>query len=459
MAGTRKPMRRKDPPRPSRRSPRNHGDTHQSKKSPRVEELIDISSSYGGSVKQEFEQTNSLSQNSSPSDEGQNGERFAKRGKVMNDEAGGQVSEEDKLKELVNCLASIIVNGTNICDTENAAGLSLLVTSCLSPNKSTVTNMADADTLLATFSPISERFSKSAPIMRSGASGNPKNLQDNAFVRKLFNTQEPQENYDHYINNKPIPTLKNEFIKRGVRIPHWMDVAFRPPVDLDLDDIEAVTATYIFLSNNAEGICGNEVLVKCSWGIGDRNTLKTLIPKTWIDQEILNILASKMTHCESKMTTNNNNWFLPTTFAQYVLQWGSKPDEMIERYKTKFMGMVDYLRKIFVPINDSNLHWYLMVIDFNNNKIVILDSLRCEMQNGRRKRYVKKLAMFIEEMLLDPSFYEKPNIEKPMITDFVIIEPHGLPQQLNGYDCGVWVAKWMSDYTWDDDYNSISVSE
>ncbi|KAJ1430535.1 Ulp1 protease family, C-terminal catalytic domain [Sesbania bispinosa] len=330
MAGTRKGFRRKDPPRPTRRSPRIEELNVVEKKIRDLKRLLRFRPAY-------VLASHKVS--------------FAKRVKGLNEEYGEQ-SEKDHLRDLVKCLASIIVNGNNFTQSQLAAGLPLLLTTCLTPKNSSVKRTIEADKM------------------------------------------DGSDNCDHYINKKPIPSFNNDAIKRGLKIPYWMQLSFRPPVDMDLDNLEIVTAAYIFHTDLAGGSNGK--------------TLRTLMPAIWIDQEVLNLLASKLTYFESKISTNNSAWFLPTTFAQYALTWGSTPEAMIKRYQEKFMGKVDYLCKIFVPINDQDSHWYLMIIDVNHNKIVILDSLMCELRNGWRKRHAKKL--------------------------------------------------WMSDYVWDDDYNSISVT-
>ncbi|KAJ1431407.1 Ulp1 protease family, C-terminal catalytic domain [Sesbania bispinosa] len=433
MAGNRKGFRRKTPPRPSRRSPRIQHLNGENEKKPRPEEIIEISSSYRGT-------------------DPVGGDPIG----GVNDEHEHQY-ENAQLRELVKYLASIIASGNNFTQSQLGAGFPLLLSTCLTPKNSCVTRTIDAENILASLSGPSDRLTKSAPSMVTGSSDKPQNLEDMNIVRNFFTKMDGGDNVDHYINKKPIPIFHNDAIKRGLQIPYWMQLSFRPSIDMDLDDLEVVMAAYIFQSENVKEY---NVLIRCAWGVGNRKTLRTLIPSTWIDQEVLNLLASKLTHFESKITRHNSAWFMPTTFSQYALERGNKQEKAIHDYKDNFMGKVECLHKIFVPLNDQNTHWYLMVIDVIENNIVILDSLQSEWQNEWRKRYVKKLvSMFIEEMLLDPSFYEHPTTKKQMISDYVIIQPQGLPHQLNGYDCGVWVAKWMSDYVWDDDYHAISVTQ
>ncbi|XLR53444.1 hypothetical protein S83_004116, partial [Arachis hypogaea] len=68
-------------------------------------------------------------------------------------------------------------------------------------------------------------------------------------------------------------------------------------------------------------------------------------------------------------------------------------------------------------------------------------------------------AIFIERMLKHKSFYNSNEITVPRISKFRIVEPSDLPQQRKGSnDCGIWVAQWMKECGWTDDFG-ITVSD
>ncbi|XLS47354.1 hypothetical protein HN51_021712, partial [Arachis hypogaea] len=68
-------------------------------------------------------------------------------------------------------------------------------------------------------------------------------------------------------------------------------------------------------------------------------------------------------------------------------------------------------------------------------------------------------AIFIERMLKHKSFYNSSEITVPRISKFRIVEPSDLPQQRKGSnDCGIWVAQWMKECGWTDDFG-ITVSD
>ncbi|TKY63984.1 Carboxy-terminal domain protein [Spatholobus suberectus] len=62
-------------------------------------------------------------------------------------------------------------------------------------------------------------------------------------------------------------------------------------------------------------------------------------------------------------------------------------------------------------------------------------------------------------MLMDKSFYDHPHIvDKHVISNFSLVEPRGLGhQRIGSNDCGVWVAKWMIECAWREDYDQIFV--
>ncbi|TKY63983.1 Carboxy-terminal domain protein [Spatholobus suberectus] len=119
--------------------------------------------------------------------------------------------------------------------------------------------------------------------------------------------------------------------------------------DMILDDIDAAIAAYIFMTDE-ENHYGGEILIKSNSFTGDRKTLKTLMPKGWMDQEVLNLLACKLTNVEKFLSTEPTTWFLPTTFAQYALDWCDKPENVMDFFKRNFTGKLDYVRKKVVIV-------------------------------------------------------------------------------------------------------------
>ncbi|KAL2323508.1 hypothetical protein Fmac_027887 [Flemingia macrophylla] len=107
-----------------------------------------------------------------------------------------------------------------------------------------------------------------------------------------------------------------------------------------LDDVQSLVVAYIYGVNKDTMQYGKEVLIKAGGDkqiFGDRRTLKTLVPRSLIDQEI------------------------------------------------------------FIPINDNNLHWFLLVIDINKEQLILLDSYRNSGSDGLRKRLVRQMDWNVDE--------------------------------------------------------------
>ncbi|KAJ1388372.1 Ulp1 protease family, C-terminal catalytic domain [Sesbania bispinosa] len=118
------------------------------------------------------------------------------------------------------------------------------------------------------------------------------------------------------------------------------------------------------------------------------------------------------------------------------------PTETIKGYyQEDFMGPVEMLCKIYVPINDAHVHWYLLVVDFDA-KAHYSGFFTMPIKKGMQKRSSEEI-----------------DTAQPLVSDFDIMEIEGLPVQLDGSnDCGVWVALWMTKTIMSDDYKNISVS-
>jgi len=51
---------------------------------------------------------------------------------------------------------------------------------------------------------------------------------------------------------------------------------------------------------------------------------------------------------------------------------------------TKLMHQLNYVfefLQIFIPVNNQGVHWYLMVVDILERKLVLLDPLPCPERN------------------------------------------------------------------------------
>ncbi|KAJ1421254.1 Ulp1 protease family, C-terminal catalytic domain [Sesbania bispinosa] len=216
------------------------------------------------------------------------------------------------------------------------------------------------------------------------------------------------------------------------KIPKWMPLLFRPPSTMSLCDTEVEIAAYIFMASDI--LSSKEILVISLDGLAveDRQTLMTLMPTSYMCNEVIMMVVCLLTNYKNMLGDYASCWFLPPRFSERVLKEKNTTAEISKDYRNPFMGFVDKIKKIFIPIYDEGLHWYLVVID---------------------------MAVFFHEMLMDRTFYELRTTECPEISEFPLILPDELSKNLTSFnDCGVQVAKWMMECISHDNYQSIVVN-
>ncbi|KEH30638.1 Ulp1 protease family, carboxy-terminal domain protein [Medicago truncatula] len=88
--------------------------------------------------------------------------------------------------------------------------------------------------------------------------------------------------------------------------------------------------------------------------------------------------------------------------TQYALGWRHTPHEVRKIFPKDFMPKQGQsITKIFIPVNDQGVHWYLMVVDIIERKLVLLDSLPCVERNYLRRREVLKLVCIDDDFFHD----------------------------------------------------------
>lgn len=263
---------------------------------------------------------------------------------------------------------------------------------------------------------------------------------------------------DCYTDCHPMNPTEFEGITEGVTIPEYFPLSIHPFPHVFKNDMEAYMAAYIFIADD-ENRHGEEILAQSELGVvGYRKTLKTLMPDSPVDQAVINLVCCKLTH-QQRCGGTPSLWYLPANFAQHALDWMHNPKADMEFFQNAFMGRIEDVRKIFIPMNDQGLHWYLMVVDFIERKLYVLDSAPCAERKLLRHRDVLRMSIFLEEMFMENSYYDCGiNLEKRIISNFSVVEPRGLLSQRYGSnDSGVWVAAWMKECDKKNDYNCVEV--
>ncbi|WJX62734.1 hypothetical protein P8452_47698 [Trifolium repens] len=287
--------------------------------------------------------------------------------------------------------------------------------------------------------------------------------QYDRITRNLFCNPEQDDDRDFYLNFHPQDRVGYEGGDVRFYIPEWIPMTFRPTPKMCLNDICSYTAAYIFKRDDDQ-ILGDEVLVRTISDVyGDRKALKSLMPRCPVDQEIINLVVARNNWYQDQDLMGKGKdkrvWYFPTEFAQFALESTHTADEVREMYLGTFIKPKALVSKIFIPINDNGNHWYLLVIDLMDRKCIWLDSLPDVERYHERRHAILSLGMFVEKILYHPSVgIINRNIHDNLITNFSTVQPRGIPHQRHGSnDCGVWVAKWMIECPYMNDYENVTV--
>lgn len=168
--------------------------------------------------------------------------------------------------------------------------------------------------------------------------------------------------------------------------------------------------------------------------------IRTLLPKQWLNDEIINFYGnlimdrSKTSETPLPKIHVFNTFFLTQLSQDYmkVRSWSRRFD---------LFGM----DKILIPTHLGN-HWICSCINLRDKRIEIYDSL-----GGRHQNIAKTLINYLVKD------WEDKKIKKKLATEPFNTEdwetnyknPNIIPQQLNGYDCGVFTCSFMENLSRD----------
>ncbi|XP_057757002.1 ubiquitin-like-specific protease ESD4 isoform X1 [Arachis stenosperma] len=164
-----------------------------------------------------------------------------------------------------------------------------------------------------------------------------------------------------------------------------------------------------------------------------------LRPGAWLNDEVINLYLELLKEREKRDPQRFLKChFFNTFFYKKLISGRSGYDfKSVRRWTSQRKlgyGLIE-CDKIFVPIH-KEIHWCLAIINKKDQKFQYLDSLK-----GMDNQVLKVLARYyVDEVKdktgkdLDVSSWEKEFVED-------------LPEQENGYDCGVFMIKYADFYS------------
>ncbi|KAJ6371790.1 hypothetical protein OIU77_002164 [Salix suchowensis] len=199
---------------------------------------------------------------------------------------------------------------------------------------------------------------------------------------------------------------------------------------------------YVFDSS----LNGSEIVVQCKNYYLTRGELRSLRPQTWLDDNVLSTMSDAVTLVKKKMKYPVN-WYLPISFAENT----DDPRKCIsfaEKHRIKENYMSDLLccEKLKTQV------------------VEIWDSFAASSQSDWGNRRLHNLLVSLDALFKDDIDQKYQNVWS--FKDFRMERPSNVPQQPNGYDCGVYVIKFMvapeevtnPDFVFDSDNERLEVA-
>lgn len=232
------------------------------------------------------------------------------------------------------------------------------------------------------------------------------------FVRELIEKTIPPLTYEG-LANCVLDNILIEIIRTS--LPQELDILPLSKTELQLVDNA--------LSNSKSG--EEELISGFNYSI-NRRLMSCLKPRQWLNDEVINFYLQIL---KERKTVAKCHFF--TTFFYTKLTQGGKYDYALVKRWTKNDDLFAK-DKIIVPLH-LGTHWTCAVINLRDKRFEYYDSM-----NGSGTRYIDVLKKYIKDESLD-----KKKVEFDL-SEFTYYNPKDIPQQQNGFDCGMFTCKYAS---------------
>ncbi|KAH0992938.1 hypothetical protein GBA52_004421 [Prunus armeniaca] len=167
--------------------------------------------------------------------------------------------------------------------------------------------------------------------------------------------------------------------------------------------------------------------------------LQCLRPRAWLNDEVINVYFELLKEREKREPQKFLKChFFNTFFYKKLIGGKSNYDyKSVRRWTTqKKLGysLID-CDKIFVPIH-KEIHWCLAVINKAEEKLQYLDSLK-----GRDTQVMNRLAKYYVDEVKDKCGKDIN------LSSWKLEYVEDLPEQENGFDCGMFMIKYADFYS------------
>lgn len=169
--------------------------------------------------------------------------------------------------------------------------------------------------------------------------------------------------------------------------------------------------------------------------------LQCLRPGAWLNDEVINVYLELLKEREKREPQKflKCHFFSTFFYKKLISGRGGYNFQSVRRWTTqrKLGYSLIECDKIFVPIH-KEVHWCLAIINKKDEKFQYLDSLK-----GGDTRVLNVLTRYFVDEVKDKCGKDinVSSWEQEFVTD--------LPEQANGFDCGMFMIKYADFYSRD----------
>jgi sentrin-specific protease 1 len=183
----------------------------------------------------------------------------------------------------------------------------------------------------------------------------------------------------------------------------------------------------------------NEQLATSATDSVQRKSMQTLRPGTWLNDEVIHYFYKMLANRDEALTVakpeRKRSHFFMSFFFTKLFDEGNTNEysyRNVKRWSKKVPGKDIFdLDKVFFACNVSQMHWTCAVIFIQEKRIQFYDSM-----GGEGYYYSEGLLQYLKDEWAAKKGGELPDVDKWEI----IGAGPGVPQQRNGYDCGVFTC-------------------
>ena len=156
-----------------------------------------------------------------------------------------------------------------------------------------------------------------------------------------------------------------------------------------------------------------------------RRTMRRLRKEKWLDDTAITMFMLLMQHKkrpEDVQVFNTHFWLRLSQGYKNVWRWTTKMDVFSKKY-------------LFIPINENDSHWVMLVVNFYDQTISFFDSL-----GGDGSKYIRSLKKYLGLELLRKQVVQTKTAVSSYWKKWQFMNESKSAMQQNGFDCGVFVC-------------------